>query len=83
MLCVPCWTHDVQAGLRFPAHGVDVGKGVGRGHLAERIGVVDDGREEIDRLHERQLVAHFVDAGVVALIETDEKGGIALHGNTV
>ena len=34
-------------------------------------------------VHERQLVAHLVDAGVVALIETDEKGGIALHGNTV
>ena len=39
---------DVERGHRPPAHGVDVAEGVGRGYLSERVGVVDDGREEVD-----------------------------------
>ena len=75
--------HDVHAGLRCSSHGVDVGQGVGCRHLAEGVGVIHDGREEIHRLHEGQLVVYSVDARVVALIESHEKVGIALHGNAV
>ena len=45
--------HDVEAELRLTAHGVDVRQRIRRCDLAEGIRVVRDGREEIDRLHER------------------------------
>ena len=80
---VPGDAHHVHAGLRRSAHGVDVGQGVGCRHLAEGVGVIHDGREEIHRLHEGQLVVYSVDARVVALIESHEKVGIALHGDAV
>ena len=44
---------DVQRGERARPHRVDVGEGVGRGDAPEVVGVVDDGREEVDRLDQR------------------------------
>ena len=41
------------------AHRVDVGERVGRGDAAEVVRIVDDRREEIDRLHEREIVAQL------------------------
>ena len=41
------------------AHRVDVRQRVGRGDPAERVGVVDDRREEVDGLHERQVVGQL------------------------
>ena len=54
------------------AHGVDVAHGVGRGDLAEGVGVVDDGREDVDRLDEGRARRRAVDAGVVAGVGRDE-----------
>ena len=36
------------------AHGVDVAQRIGGRNLPVEIGVVDDGREEVDRLHQRR-----------------------------
>ena len=37
------------------AHGVDVAQGVGSGDLAEHVGVVDDGREEVHGVDDGQV----------------------------
>ena len=48
--------HQVERGQRPAAHRVDVGQRVGRGDAPEVVGVVDDRREEVDGLHQRELV---------------------------
>ena len=55
-----------------PAHGVDVAHGIGRGDLAETIGVIDAGREDVHGLDQGQPVAELVDARVVAGVGADE-----------
>ncbi len=62
------------------AHGVDVAERVGGRDLAEDIGIVDDGREEIDSLHQRQLRRELIHPGVVGGVEADQDVGIMLPG---
>ena len=73
-------TNVSQRGDGTAAHGVDVAQGVGGGDLAESVGVVHDGREEIDGLHQRGVGRDPVDAGVVGVIEADQNVGIVLAG---
>ena len=47
---------DVQGEDRPRAHGVDVAERVGRGDAAPQVGVVDDGRDVVDRGDQRQVV---------------------------
>ncbi len=47
---------DVERRQRHAAHGVDVRERVGRGDATEIVRVVHDGREEVDRLDEREVV---------------------------
>ena len=54
------------------AHRVDVGERVGGGDPSEVERVIDDRREEVDRLDEREIVAQPVDARVVGGVEADE-----------
>ena len=65
--------HDVQAQLRLAPHGVDIAEGVGGGDLPEEVGIVRDGREEVHRLHQSQVVCDLVDAGVVALVKAHQQ----------
>ena len=58
---------------RPPAHGVDVRQRVGRGDLAKQIGIVDHRREEVDGLHEAQIIVHAKDARIVGGIEPHEQ----------
>ena len=58
--------------IRGAAHRVDVPQRVRRGDLAVRVRVVDDRREEVDRLHDRDSVGELVDAGIVAALGRDE-----------
>ena len=62
------------------AHRVDVAQRVGRGDLSVGEGVVDDRREEIDRLHERRSAAWPpVHTGIVRGPEVDQHPGIGLR----
>src|SRR6185437_2583165 len=72
-------TDDVERGERLAAHGVDVGEGVGGGDLAEGVGVVDDRREEVDGLDEREIVGEDEHAGVVEGLAPDEEPGIGVE----
>ena len=58
---------------RGAAHRVDVRDRVRRGDAAERERVVDDRREEVDRLHDRRaVVAHGEAGGVVERLVADQ-----------
>ena len=69
---------DVQREEGDPAHCVDVAERVHHGDRAEIVGVVDDRREEVDRLNHGQVVRQAVDGSVVARVEPDEQV-IVLH----
>ena len=64
---------------RLPAHRVDVAERVGRGDLAVGERIVDDRREEIDRLHERWAARPPVDTGIVRGPVVDQHPGIGLR----
>ena len=75
--------HKIQGQLWLSAHGVDVAEGVGGGDLPEQVGVVGNGREEIHRLHQGQLIGDFVDRGVVALIKPHQQIGVLVNPYSV
>jgi hypothetical protein len=71
---------DVQSADRRSAHRIDVGERVRRRDAPEVIRIVDDRREEIDGLNDREVVAQPIDARIVAGRETDEDVGVDLSG---
>ena len=71
---------DRQGGQGLAAHGVDVAHGVGRGDLAEGVGIVDDGREDVDGLDEGGPGREPVDPGVVAGVRRDEDARVDRPG---
>ena len=58
---------------RSSTHGVDVRQRVGRGNLAKQERVVDHRREEVDGLHEPQVLPYAKDARIVGGIEPHEQ----------
>ena len=74
----PC---DGERGQRLPAHGVDVAEGVGGGNLAVRVRVVDDGREEVDRLDKGRPSRPGVNARIVGRAEIKQDPRILLSRN--
>ena len=64
---------DRQREQRRPAHREDVVEGVRGRDRAERVRVVDDRREEVDREDERAVVVEPVDGGVVGGVEPDQE----------
>ena len=60
------------------AHGVDVAQRVGRRDRAIRVGVVDDGSEDVDGRHHREVVADAVSGRVIKPPAGDEV--LVLHG---
>ena len=65
---------------RTSAHGVDVAQRVGGGDLSEGVGIVDDGREEVDGLHQRGVGRDLIHSGVVGVIEADQHIRVMLPG---
>ena len=66
------YAEQVHGMARPPAHGVDVRQRVGRGNLTEQKRVVDHRWEEVDGLHETQVLANAEDARIVGGIEPHE-----------
>ena len=69
-----------QRSERTAAHGVNVAESVRRGDLPEDVRVVDDGREEIDRLDQRLIGRDLIHSGVVGVVEADQNIGVVLPG---
>ena len=76
-------SHNVQCQLRLTAHGVHIGEGVGGGNGAESVGIVGDRGEEVHRLHQCQIVADAVHAGIIALIKTHQQIGITVDADAL
>ena len=72
---------DRERGQRTAAHRVDVADRVRRGDLAVDVRVVDDRREEIDRLHERRPALPPVHTRIVRGPEVDQDTVIGLRGD--
>ena len=70
--------HDVQAQLGLSTHGVHIGERIGGRDLAEGIGIVGNGREEIHRLHQGQIVADLIDGGIVTLVKAHQQIGVVM-----
>jgi len=73
---------DVERRERLTPHRVDVGEGVRRRDLAEAVRVVDDGREKVDGLHEREIVRQHEDPRVVEGLAADDQPRIRLDGES-
>ena len=54
-------------------HREHVGERVRRRNASELVGVIDDGREEVDREHGRRRLIDFPHRRVVARLEPEEK----------
>ena len=71
---------DIQSRQGLAAHGVNVAQGIGDGNLAELIGIVDDWREEIDRLDDSQVFGKLIYAGVLRSLHSGDEIGVGTEG---
>ena len=71
--------YDIECGERLAAHRVDVGQRVRSSNLTKVVRVVDDRREEIHRLDEREIVAQHEDPRVVEGLTTHENAAVGVH----
>ena len=71
---------ESERGKRLAAHGVNVAQGIGGCDLSEGVRIVDDGREEIDGLHQSLIGGDEIHSGVVGVIEADQNVGVVLPG---
>ena len=69
-----------QRGQRASPHGVHVTQRISRRDLAESIRIVDNRREEVDRLYQRRISRDLIHAGVVGVIEADQHIRVLLPG---
>lgn len=65
---------------RPSAHGVDVRQRVGRRDLAKQERVVNHRREEVDGLHEAEVLPHLEHTRVVRGVKADKQVGIGHIG---
>ncbi len=63
-----------------PTHGIHVAEGIGRRDLPENVRIVGRGREDIDGLHEGQIVGQPVHSGIVAGRRADQHPRIVEEG---
>ncbi len=66
-----------------PAHGVDVAQGIGRGDLAEGVGIVDHGGKKIHRLNQRDFRRQAIHPGVIRRLQADQQVGMRLDGQSL
>ena len=71
---------DRERGERAPAHRVNVAHRIGGRDLPIHERIVDDGREEVDRLHERPLAVENVHTRIVGSPVIDQDPWVVRHG---
>src|SRR5690349_23732485 len=71
-------THDGQRGDWPASHGIDVAQRIGCRDFPENLRVIDDGSEEINGLHYREIVLDQVHPCVVVGLETHQNFRINL-----
>ena len=75
--------HDIECDLWGGAHGVNIADGVCCGDLPEHVGIIHNGREEIQRLHNGQIIAYLINGGVVAGIVAHQQVFILYRGDAL
>ena len=65
---------------RAGAHRIHIAQRVCRGDTAKFVCVIDHRGEEIDGVHYRQIGAHTVDAGVVAVLDSHQQTRVVCPG---
>ncbi len=73
---------QIQSQQRPAAHGVDVGHRVGRGDATPRVGVVDQGGDEVGGDNKRAVVVDLPDGSVVTSGCIDQKSTIVRRSQT-
>jgi len=63
----------VEREEHLPAHRIHVGHRVWSRRWRRRVGIVHDGRKEVHRADDRDLIGDAVDGGVVAMREPDRR----------
>ena len=76
-------TEDVQSQPGLSSHGVDIREGIGSGDLAKKVGIVGNGREEVHRLHQCQVIGYLVDGGVITFVKAHQKVGVIVDFDAV
>ena len=71
-------TDDIHGSLYFTAHGINVAEGVGGSDLAEGIGIIHHGREEVHSLNDTDIIRHFINSCIVGTVEADQQIGVIL-----
>ena len=71
---------DVQREQDIGAHRVDIVQRVGGRDRAEAVGVIDQRREEVQRLHDRLPLVEAIDSRIVGLVQTDEELRVLMRG---
>ena len=74
---------DVEGRQGPPAHGVHVAQGIGRGDLAERVGIVDHGGKKVHRLDQRDLGRQAIHPRVIRGLHADQQVGMGLDGQSL
>ena len=73
---VPDWAGEIGIGAAVQQQAGKLPMRVGGGNLPELVGIVDDGREEVHGLDERETVGQPEDSRVIEGLATDEDSGI-------
>jgi hypothetical protein len=63
----------IAVAYRRAAHGPNVIDRIKRRDAAVIRWIINNGREEIERLHQRQIIAQSIHSGVVRFVETDQQ----------
>ena len=69
---------DVHCGLDFTAHCIYVAEGVGGSNLAEGIGIIHHGGEEVNSLDDTDVIGDFIYGCVIGTVKADQQVGIIL-----
>jgi hypothetical protein len=72
-------THHVHGRNRPSSHGVDVAQRIGRRNAPEIVWIIDDGRDEVESLHQGQIVGQTINPRVVGSLPTHQEVGVALE----
>ena len=63
---------DGERGNRTTAHGIHIAERIGSGHLAEKLGIIEDRREKVHGLHDGEIVGEAIDSCIVAGFKTND-----------
>ncbi len=71
---------DIESQDHLTAHGIHVAHGIGGGDGSVVVGIVNDGRKEVNGQDNGQFIADAIDGSVVAHLQADEQVRVFFGG---